>query len=80
MAKGTDEKIGYRKLLPGDLMFFAPKGRDAKAAEVYHVGIYIGKGWMIDSSGSQAGVSLSEVANGAWWHDQFAWGRRIIDA
>jgi cell wall-associated NlpC family hydrolase len=80
MAKGTAEKIGYRKLQPGDLMFFASGGRDAKAADVYHVGIYLGNDWMIDSSGSQAGVSLSAVGKGAWWHDQFAWGRRVIDA
>ena len=78
MAKGTDEKLGYRKLQPGDLMFFAPDGREARAADVYHVGIYLGGGWMIDSSGSQAGVSLSEVGRGAWWHDQFAWGRRVV--
>jgi cell wall-associated NlpC family hydrolase len=78
MAKGTDEKIGYRKLQAGDLMFFASGGREARASDVYHVGIYVGNGWMIDSSGSQAGVSLSEVGKGAWWHDQFLFGRRVI--
>ena len=78
MAKGTGEKIGYRKLSPGDLMFFAPDGRDDQASDVYHVGVYLGSGWMIDSSGSQAGVSLSEVGRGAWWHDQFLFGRRVI--
>ncbi len=78
MAKGTDEKLGYRQLEAGDLMFFAPEGRDDRARNVYHVGIYLGSGWMIDSSGSQAGVSLSQVGKGAWWHDQFLFGRRVI--
>ena len=78
MARGTEEKIGFRSLRPGDLMFFAPDGRDDRAANVYHVGVFLGDGWMIDSSGSQAGVSLSQVGRGAWWHDQFLFGRRVI--
>jgi cell wall-associated NlpC family hydrolase len=77
MAQATKDKISYRKLSGGDLMFFAPKGAESKASEVYHVGVYLGHGWMIDSSGSQAGVSLSEVGPGSWWHDQFIFGRRV---
>ncbi len=78
MARAAETKLGLRKLLPGDVVFFAPDGRGAKAAEVYHAGIYLGKGWMVHSSGSRAGISLAEIGPGAWWNDQFAWGRRII--
>jgi cell wall-associated NlpC family hydrolase len=78
MAAATDKKLGYRQLQPGDVVFFAPDGRKSKATSVYHAGLYLGRGWMIHSSGSRAGVSLASIAPGAWWHDQLAWGRRII--
>ncbi|MEA2446486.1 MAG: peptidoglycan DL-endopeptidase CwlO [Actinomycetota bacterium] len=78
MAQNTKDKVSYKKLSGGDLMFFAPKGTESKASEVYHVGVYLGGGWMIDSSGSQAGVSLSEVGPGSWWRDQFIFGRHVV--
>lgn len=78
MAKATKDKLSYKNLRGGDLMFFAPQGRESKANEVYHVGVYLGGGWMIDSSGSQAGVSLSEVGPGSWWRGQFIFGRRVV--
>jgi cell wall-associated NlpC family hydrolase len=78
MARATETKLGYRKLLPTDVVFFAPGGRDAKAADVYHAGIYLGNGWMVHSSGSRAGISLAEIGPGSWWNDQLTWGRRII--
>lgn len=78
MAGATKKKRSYRQLKPGDLMFFASSGRNAKAREVYHVGMYLGRGWMIHSSGSRAGISLAAVGKGAWWHSQFTWGRRVI--
>jgi cell wall-associated NlpC family hydrolase len=78
MARAAETKLGYRKLLPADVVFFAPGGRDAKAADVYHAGIYLGNGWMVHSSGSRAGISLAEIGPGSWWNDQLTWGRRII--
>ncbi|HYI45070.1 MAG TPA: NlpC/P60 family protein [Actinomycetota bacterium] len=80
MAENTKDKLSYKKLRGGDLMFFAPQGKDSKAKEVYHVGVYLGGGWMIDSSGSQAGVSLSEVGAGSWWRGQFIFGRRVVSS
>lgn len=73
------ERLGLRKLKPGDLVFFAPGGRDAKASSVYHAGLYLGNGWMVHSSGGRAGVSLAEIGPGAWWNSQFTWGRRVIN-
>ena len=78
MARATEKKIGYRRLLPGDVVFFAPGGSDARARDVYHAGIYLGKGWMVHSSGSRAGISLAPIGPGSWWNDQLMWGRRII--
>ncbi|HEV3472631.1 MAG TPA: NlpC/P60 family protein [Actinomycetota bacterium] len=78
MAKAAPVRLGYRKLLPGDVVFFSPDGREAKASSVYHAGIYLGGGWMVHSSGSRAGISLGQIGSGSYWHDQFTWGRRII--
>jgi cell wall-associated NlpC family hydrolase len=78
MAAGAKKKLKYKKLRPTDILFFAPGGRKAKARSIYHAGLYLGRGWMIHSSGSRAGISLADVSPGAWWHDQFAWGRRVV--
>lgn len=78
MAKGAPKRIGYKGLRPADIVFFSPDGRDAKAGSVYHAGLYLGRGWMIHSSGGRAGISLASIAPGSWWHDQVAWGRRVV--
>ena len=80
MTKATprNARLGYKQLMAGDLLFFAPKGRDDKPANVYHAGLYLGQGWMIHSLGSRAGVSLGQVSEGSYWRGQFLWGRRVI--
>ncbi|HEU4480693.1 MAG TPA: NlpC/P60 family protein [Actinomycetota bacterium] len=80
MAKATPKgkRLRYREFLPGDIVLFAPKGRDSSPADVYHAGLYIGGGWMVHSSGSRAGVSLASIKRGSWWRDQILWGRRVI--
>ena len=80
MAKATpsDARLGFKQLKAGDLLFFAPEGREDKPANVSHAGLYLGEGWMIHSSGSRAGVSLGQVSKGSYWHGEFLWGRRII--
>ena len=78
MAAATPNRLGYKKLRPTDVVFFAPTGKKAKARDVYHAGIYMGRGWMIHSSGSRAGISISDISPGSWWHDQIAWGRRVV--
>lgn len=78
MARSTKDRLTYEQLLPGDVVFFAPQGPDADPSSVYHAGIYLGRGWMIHSSGSRAGVSISYIGPGSWWEDEIAWGRRLI--
>ncbi len=80
MAAGAPKRIRYRHLQPGDAVFFAPDGRDSPASTVYHMGIYLGNGWMIHSSGSRDGVSISSLGPGTYWHGQFAWGRRVASS
>jgi cell wall-associated NlpC family hydrolase len=78
MGRNARPKLGYRELRPGDVMLFASGGRKSGAAAIYHAGVFLGGGWMIDSSGSQGGVSLSEVGRGSYYRSDFAWGRRVI--
>ncbi len=78
MARATRDRLGFSELKAADLIFFASGGRDAKVSSVYHAGIYLGRGWMIHSSGSRAGISLAEVGPGSYWHDQIVFGRRVI--
>ncbi|MGH2755304.1 MAG: C40 family peptidase [Actinomycetota bacterium] len=72
------KRLRYREFKPGDIVLFAPGGRDSKASSVYHAGLYMGRGWIVHSSGSRAGVSLAEIGPGSWWHSQIFAGRRII--
>jgi cell wall-associated NlpC family hydrolase len=67
-------RIPLADLQPGDVMFFGPGGRRARAAAIDHTGIYMGNGWMINSS--RYGVALARVDG--WNADRFAWGRRPL--
>jgi cell wall-associated NlpC family hydrolase len=67
-------RIKLAKLAPGDLMFFGDGGRRAKAAAVDHVAIYLGNGWLIQSS--RYGVAVAPVAG--WYESRLAWGRRPL--
>ncbi|MFN2595072.1 MAG: C40 family peptidase [Actinomycetota bacterium] len=80
MAEATRRKkrLGFKKLTAGDLVFFAPSGTHSSPSSVYHVGVYVGHGWMIDSSGSKDGVSLDYMGAGSWYRGQFIFGRRVI--
>jgi cell wall-associated NlpC family hydrolase len=68
------QRIKPGRLAPADLMFFGPGGPRAKAARIDHVGIYLGNGWLINSS--RYGVALAPVAG--WYDSRLAWGRRPL--
>jgi len=80
MARATprEDRLKYGEMVPGDVVLFAPDGRDAKPADVYHAGLYLGEGWIVHSSGSRAGVSLAPIGPGSWWNDQIIFGRRVV--
>ena len=68
------KRIKLARLAPADLLFFGDGGRRAKAAQVDHMAIYLGNGWLIHSS--RYGVALAPVAG--WYDDRLAWGRRPL--
>lgn len=67
------ERIPAAKLEPGDVMFFG-EGPRSKPSEVDHTGIYLGNGWLIDSSSE--GVTLEPFSG--WYASSFAWARRPL--
>jgi cell wall-associated NlpC family hydrolase len=84
MAQYTTTKIGFSGLQPGDLMFFSSNGGKTYA-DVNHVGIYLGNGWMANSASSVDGVALdwvgtatSNATSPTYWFNNYVWGRRLI--
>lgn len=66
------QRIGAKSLEPGDVLFFG-KGPHSKPAQIDHTAIYLGNGWLIESSGQ--GVSLGSMT---WFTKSFAWARRPL--
>jgi cell wall-associated NlpC family hydrolase len=68
------KRIAFNRLQPADLVFFGPTGARSKPAQVDHLGIALGNGWMIHSS--RNGVAVAELTG--WYRERFAWGRRPL--
>jgi cell wall-associated NlpC family hydrolase len=68
------KRISLPKLQPADVIFFGAKGPKSKPAQVDHMGIYLGNGWFIHSSGY--GVAVATLSG--WYAKRFAWGRRPL--
>jgi cell wall-associated NlpC family hydrolase len=71
---GPRRRIRPARLAPADLAFFGRGGPRAKPAQIDHMGIYVGNGWMIHSS--RYGVTLVPVTG--WYAQRLAWGRRPL--
>src|SRR5262249_29201960 len=70
----ASERIAFANLQPADVLLFGAKGPKSKPAQVDHAGIYLGNGWLIESSGH--GVALTPLTG--WYRTHFAWGRRPL--
>ena len=53
------KRIGFKAIEPGDVLFFGSRGPKSKPAEVGHMGIAVGNGWFVHSSGN--GVTLQPL-------------------
>jgi cell wall-associated NlpC family hydrolase len=71
---GPGRRIRAARLAPADLVFFGRGGPRAKPAQVDHMGIYLGNGWMIHSS--RYGVAVVPLTG--WYSEHLAWGRRPL--
>jgi len=68
------KRIPFAKLQPADVIFFGAAGPKSKPAQVDHMGIYLGNGWFIHSSGY--GVAVAQLSG--WYAQRFAWARRPL--
>jgi cell wall-associated NlpC family hydrolase len=68
------KRIALDALQPADVVFFGAKGPKSKPAQVDHMGIYLGDGWFIHSSGY--GVAIASLTG--WYAKRFAWARRPL--
>jgi cell wall-associated NlpC family hydrolase len=66
-------RIAIDELEPGDVLFFG-RGPHSKPKQVDHAAIYIGNGWLVQSSGD--GVTLAPFDG--WYRSSFAWARRPL--
>jgi len=69
------ERIPAEAAQPGDLVFFGPLGTKSKRGTISHMAISLGDGWIVHSSGSRAGVSISSLD--AYWPSGTAFGRAL---
>jgi len=69
----ASKRIPFARLQPADVIFFG-NGPKSKPAQVGHMGIYVGNGWFVHSSGY--GVALAQLTG--WYRSSFAWGRRPL--
>ena len=69
------EKVPATNLEAGDLVFFGPSGPTSKKGTISHTGISLGAGWVIHSSGSRGGPSISFLSE--YWPSATAWGRHV---
>jgi len=68
------QRLSFDELQPADVLFFGDSGIDSEPAEVRHMGIYLGDGWMVHSS--RHGTTVAPISG--WYQKRFAWGRRVL--
>ncbi len=66
------KRIKRSQAKPGDLVFFFRGG-------AHHVGVYIGKGRMVDAAGYGKGVRVSPIS-GSWWSRTYSGMGRLLPA
>jgi cell wall-associated NlpC family hydrolase len=68
---GVAARVRRSALRPADVVFFGNRGTRSLPAEVGHMGLYLGNGWMVHSS--DRGTTLIPMTG--WYETRFAWGR-----
>lgn len=68
-----DKPVDTEMLLPGDLLFWWNSPGDWES--VYHVGMYLGDGKMVQAPRTGDVVKISSI-----WFDNFAGAHRVVDA
>jgi cell wall-associated NlpC family hydrolase len=71
---GRAKRIAFDALEPGDVLFFGSNGTRSKSWQINHTAIYLGGGWLIQSSDNGVAVAPLE----GWYANRFAWARRPL--
>lgn len=71
--KGT--KVTFSQLRKGDLMYFRVFSA-AQKKQIYHVGIFMGPGKILQTASSPTGVKIYDLTT--YWRNSFLYGRRLI--
>jgi cell wall-associated NlpC family hydrolase len=66
-------RVEAQDLQPADVLFFGT-GPKSKPAQVDHVAVYLGNGWIVESS--RNGVALAQLDD--WRLERLAWARRPL--
>jgi cell wall-associated NlpC family hydrolase len=66
------EKVGFKDLKPGDLVFFNTMRRAFS-----HVGIYVGDGQFLHAPASGGEVRIEEIGK-SYWAKRFNGARRLV--
>jgi len=74
--ENPSEKVPLSKLKVGDLVFFGPAGPHSARGSISHVAISLGNGWIVQSTGSRGGVSVTHLIG--YWDSALAWARRPV--
>lgn len=73
MASLPSPKISRHDLQPGDLVFFASRGR------INHTGIYLGGDRFIHSSSSRSGGVRVDKLSSGYWNARYLTAKRVVD-
>lgn len=73
MIKLDAPKVARHDLQPGDLIFFADRGR------VNHAGIYIGDGEFLHSSSTRSGGVRVDKLSSRYWNSRYLMAKRVIE-
>ena len=73
MASLPSPKISRHDLQPGDLVFFASRGR------INHTGIYLGGDRFIHSSSSRSGGVRVDKLSSDYWNARYLTAKRVVD-
>jgi len=67
-------RVSYANLRAGNLMFYGNWNAAHSDAHIFHVDLYLGNGWALNSG--SPGVSIVSVRS-TWYRQNFVWGRRL---
>jgi cell wall-associated NlpC family hydrolase len=68
-------RIGLHVTRPGDMLFFGSLGKRSRPGTISHMALIAGNGWIVQSSGSRDGVSLTRRAT--YWPGGEALAKRF---